>query len=763
MRVALVSPYSWTYPGGVTRHIEALRAELDRAGHDVTVLAPFDTDDRRTALLHRGARPQRREVPDWLVPLGGTFGFPSNGAVSNLAGTPSSAVRLRRALKAGAFDVVHVHEPVAPVIGWDALTSADAPIVGTFHCYTESAPPQAIAVLLGARRKLNHVHMRIAVSEAAAWTGRRFYGGRYRVIPNGVALPDGGVPAPRVHVPGEPLRIAFVGQAVERKGLPVLLRAFEALRGQIPAELTVIGVTADELAPLLVESEGVRALGRVDDDARQAALRDAHVLCAPSLGGESFGMVLTEAFAAGTPVVASDIAGYRDVVAPDVDGVLVPRGDPTALAEALRDLALDPPRVERLAAGAAVSAQRYAWPRVAEQVVTAYEDAIALPEPEGAVRRAAVKVGVSPADGLERVRARRLPSLDPSARGYGKLVRRGLVGAASLAAIVASVLAVQHIGLSRIGDALVRSSPPWVLLGLALMCASMLLRAVSWHAILKAALPDANPRIVDAVQGTTIGVLMSATLPARLGEPSRALVVARRLGRARDRLPVVLGTLVSQTLINVVALMILGAVMFITIGLFAGRQQALLWYGLAPIGVLCAVLVAPALIRSGKPTRSRWLSEGREIAARLRSGLRVFARPREGTVAITMQLGAWALQWLSCYILLVALGLENKADLGAAAAILFAVNVTAVLPVTPSNIGVFQAACMAVLVGAYGVAPAQALGYGIILQAVEVATAVVMGGPALVKEGLSWREVRLRALHSTPVSLSAPKTAEAEA
>jgi phosphatidylinositol alpha-mannosyltransferase len=269
--------------------------------------------------------------------------------------------------------------------------------------------------------------------------------------------------------------------------------------------------------------------------------------------------------------------------------------------------------------------------------------------------------------------------------------------------------------------------------------------------------------MVDAVQGTTIGVLMSATLPARLGEPSRALVVARRLGRARDRLPVVLGTLVSQTLINVVALVILGAVMFTTIGLFAGRQQALVWYALAPIGVLCVVLVAPALLRSGATSRSRWLRQGRLTLARLRSGLRVFARPREGAVAIGSQLSAWAVQWIACYVLLVALGLDHKADLGAAAAILFAVNVTAVVPVTPSNLGVFQAACMAVLVGAYGVAPAQALGYGIILQAVEVATAVVMGAPALVTEGLSWREVRLRALHSTPVSLSAPgQPAEAE-
>src|SRR3954468_2579680 len=343
MRVALVSPYSWTYPGGVTRHIEALAVELDRAGHDVKVLAPFDPDRRRTAILHRGARPQVREIPEWLVPLGGTIGWPSNGAVSNLAGTPTGVATLRRELRAGNFDVVHIHEPVAPTIGWDALTSANAPLVGTFHCYSESVPPHKVAALLGARRKLNHLNVRVAVSEAAAWTGRRFYGGRYRVIPNGGSL---GSPALRSRALGEPLRVAFVGQAVGRKGLPLLLRAFEALRGQIPAELTVIGLTPEELAPLLVEGEGVTALGRVDDAVKERALRDADVLCAPSLGGESFGMVLTEAFAAGTPVVASDIAGYRDVVAHGVDGLLVPRGDATALAETLRDLAIDPKRVE---------------------------------------------------------------------------------------------------------------------------------------------------------------------------------------------------------------------------------------------------------------------------------------------------------------------------------------------------------------------------------------------------------------------------------
>ena len=764
VRVALVSPYSWTYPGGVTRHIEALATSLVASGHEVRVFAPFDRDTRAVAWMHRGARPQQRSAPEWLVPLGGTIGWPSNGAVSNLAGTPSAVSRLRRELRAFAPDVVHLHEPVAPVVGWDAITSTDAPLVATFHCYSEKVPAHLIAILMGARRKLNHLQARIAVSEAAAWTGRRFYGGHYRVVPNGVTLPDDGVPPAPERAAGEPLRIAFVGQAVERKGLPVLLRAFEALRAQVPVELTIVGTTRDEIAPLLVDMTGVNALGRVDDEARHAALERSHVLAAPSLGGESFGMVLTEAFAAGRPVVASDIAGYRDVVSDGVDGLLVPRGDATRLAETLRDLALDPALATRLGGAARSSAERYAWPRVAERVVAVYEDARAVPAPEGATARAAVRVGALPADGRPRSPARRLQTLDPVPAGGGKLMkiaRRTAMGAALAGAALGTLLALDHIGMRPIARALVESQPVWVLVGLALMCASMVARAGAWHAILRAALPDAMPRFVDAMQGTTIGVLMSATLPARLGEPSRALIVARRLGRPRDRLPAVLGTLVSQTILNVLALVILGAVMFATVGLFAGRQQALVWYAVAPFGVLLAVLVAPALLRSGLPSRSarvhRWLTQARGALARVRSGLAVFRSPRLGSAAVVLQLGAWALQWVSCYVLLVALGLDL--DMGAAAAVLFAVNVTAVLPLTPSNLGVFQAACLAVLAGAYGIPAAQALGYGIILQAVEVATAVVMGAPALVKEGLSWREVRLRALHTAPVSLPAQGSA----
>jgi phosphatidyl-myo-inositol alpha-mannosyltransferase len=761
MRIALVSPYSWTYPGGVTRHIEALAEQYLAAGHDVRVLSAVDPDDRLAARMHRGARPASLALPEWLVPLGRTVGFPSNGAVSNVAYTPGGVSVLRRELRAGAFDVVHLHEPVAPTPCWDTLCAIDAPLVGTFHCYSENAISNNVANLMGARRRLNRLHVRIAVSDAAAWTGRRFFGGSYRIIPNGVDVPATAIArAPRAD--GEPLRIAFIGQAVARKGLPVLLRAFEALREHMPVQLHVVGVSRDELAPLMLDDRDVFALGKCSDADKRRVLERADMLCAPSLGGESFGMVLTEAFAAGTPVVASDIAGYRDVVCDGVDGVLVPRGDASRLAEVLRDLALDGDRRDALAAAAAASAQRYAWPRVAAEVLDAYGDAIAMPAPRGARARAAGRLGLAPADGV-RVPAVRLATLEPvpevgvrAPRPGTRLVRRAAIGVAALLAMALAGFGLQRIGLERIGESLLAAAPTWVVVGLGLMCLSMVLRAVAWHAILRAALPRARVRLVDALQGTFIGVLMSATLPARLGEPARAFVVARRTGSAREHMPVVLGTIVSQTLLNVLALVVLGITMFSTVDLFT-HHSALLLVAIAPLLIVVSLVAAPALLRSGTTSRfsrvAALVVQARRALVQVRAGLRVFSRPRLGGTAAFAQLTAWAVQWLSCYVLLVALGLDDRAGLGAAAAVLFAVNVTAVLPATPSNLGVFQAACVAVL-GAYGIGAADALAYGIILQAVEIATAIVMGTPALVKEGLSWREVRLRAMHASPVELA---------
>jgi phosphatidylinositol alpha-mannosyltransferase len=299
-----------------------------------------------------------------------------------------------------------------------------------------------------------------------------------------------------------------------------------------------------------------------------------------------------------------------------------------------------------------------------------------------------------------------------------------------------------------------------VILALAIMCASMVFRAISWHAILSAALPHSRVRFADAMQGTFIGVLMSSTLPARLGEPARALVVARRTGRPREDLPVVLGTLVSQTLLNILALVILGAIMFSSVDIFSGHQTALLVTVIAPLVLLALVLLAPVLLRHGA-ARLKFerlhalLAQTRGAMTRVRAGLSVFRRPRLGAIATLAQLSAWALQCVSCYILLIALGLNHQAGIGAAAAVLFAVNITAVLPVTPANLGVFQAACAAVLHTGWHVGFGTGVAYGVILQAVEISTALLVGMPALLKEGMSWREVRLRAMHAAPVKLPA--------
>jgi phosphatidylinositol alpha-mannosyltransferase len=238
----------------------------------------------------------------------------------------------------------------------------------------------------------------------------------------------------------------------------------------------------------------------------------------------------------------------------------------------------------------------------------------------------------------------------------------------------------------------------------------------------------------------------------------------------RERFPVVLGTMVSQTLLNLFALSLLGGVMFATVGIFRGGEDALVIATIAPVVVLALVLSAPWLLRRGKPSRLRRVHQAaavvRAAMLQVRSGLEVFRRPRLGGWAAIAQMGAWAIQWLACYLLLVALGLDERAGLGAAAAVLFAVNVTAALPATPSNLGVFQAACVAVL-SAYGVGKTDALAYGIILQAVEIATALTMGMPALVREGMTWRDLRLRALHAAPVQLPSKRrrgeAAEAEA
>jgi phosphatidylinositol alpha-mannosyltransferase len=466
-------------------------------------------------------------------------------------------------------------------------------------------------------------------------------------------------------------------------------------------------------------------------------------------------------------VIASEIAGYADVVTEGVDGILVPPADPQRLAEELQSLYLEPERRARMGIAARESAKRYAWPTVAEQVEQVYEEAQRVPAPATTMEHIARVTGFVSNDGNEGTPPKRLPSLDPeparAAVRHG-LARRVALGVAAVLGIGLTALAANKIGLQNVVASMVRSDLSLVLMALGLMIGSMMLRAASWYSIARAALPNSPLRRRDVTSATMIGVLMSATLPARLGEPARAMVLARRTGRMRFTFPVLLGTVVSQTVLNITALALLGVTIVASTDLFHSASTKLFVFSLVPLLLLLVVILAPVVVRRPKGTgRLARISETiRAALLRVRKGLSVFRNPRYGSIAATTQLAAWAVQLFACALLFEALGMHGV-GIGAAAAVLFAVNVTAVVPATPSNIGVFQLAVISVLTTGFGVGAADALAYGVILQAVEIATAVVLGLPSLVREGLTWSDMRLRALSTAPVRLSPRKPANAQA
>lgn len=333
-----------------------------------------------------------------------------------------------------------------------------------------------------------------------------------------------------------------------------------------------------------------------------------------------------------------------------------------------------------------------------------------------------------------------------SAMSGGRHTRR--LGLALAAILLAAILAfaLLKLNLPHVGHALISASPGWIALALLLMMLSLFLRAVSWHETLRAALPEVQIGWAAVVRATMIGVMASAVFPGRIGEPTRMIVLSRRLeGPTRRRLPVVAGTVFSQTIINLIALAILAAVTFTSVPLLKGHGSALVAVLALPALVTVVVLLGPPLLRLGQRARSMRVRLAAGALAGLlglaRRGLVVFMRPRHGLAAVTAQLLAWVLQWGACYMVVLALGLQSQATPITAAAILLAVNVTAVLPATPSNVGVFQAACLVVL-AAYGVGAGSGVAYGIILQAVEVLTALGLGLPALLREGMSWQDIR---------------------
>jgi phosphatidyl-myo-inositol alpha-mannosyltransferase len=371
MKVGIVVPYSWSFGGGVVDHAEAQARALEGVGIETRLLIGNDPPGSFSRILHpRQGRPG--PLPGNVIPLGRSVIVPGNGALSNLVLSPHALSQLRRALARERFDLIHVHEPLAPMLSPAALALWNGPTVATFHAAGDSAWRRLAEPLWGFL--LDRVDLRVAVSEQARLAASPFAPGHYEVIPNGVEIP------PEIDPGNRADRIVFAGRHDPRKGLPVLLRAWPRLRDR-GARLRVLG--ADPLAVRLLltrlrlSEDGIDVLGYVDDETLTEELAAAKLLVAPSLGNESFGMTITRAFACATPVVASDIPGYREVVAEDT-GALVPPDDPEALAETIAVLLSDEAtRIRRGRAAREHAVSEYAWPLLARRLEECYERVLA--------------------------------------------------------------------------------------------------------------------------------------------------------------------------------------------------------------------------------------------------------------------------------------------------------------------------------------------------------------------------------------------------
>jgi uncharacterized protein (TIRG00374 family) len=307
-----------------------------------------------------------------------------------------------------------------------------------------------------------------------------------------------------------------------------------------------------------------------------------------------------------------------------------------------------------------------------------------------------------------------------------------------------AVLALTRLDLSHSLHTLTSVRPAFVVLTFALMSLSLIARAECWYVILRAASISARINRLVCARATMIGVMVSATLPGRLGEPVRVYVVARRAGDTRNSIAPVAGTVLAQTLLNMAALVALASVLVASLTVFRTAMWAIVVAAAIPIVAAGAVLAGPKLLdRAARRSTARGRAAAflRTQIEQTRAGLRGFRRPRVTLHASGAQLVAWALQLLACAALLSAFGIATPSRLGAAAAVLVATNVAAVLPITPGNVGVFQAACVAAL-AAYGVSASRAIAYGIALQLLEVTTAIALGLPALLAEGLRPHDLR---------------------
>lgn len=359
-------------PGGVQAHVADLARVLIRSGHQVSVLAPGDEG---------GTGPDGSPLPEYVVPAGRSVGIPYNGSVARLSFGPKSYTRVRRWIRHGGFDVLHLHEPVAPSLSLLALMVAEGPIVATFH--TANPRSRMLAAFQPVLQPfLEKITGRIAVSELARQVQVEHLGGDAVIIPNGVDVDFFADAGPLPGYPRSGGTVGFVGRFDEpRKGMPVLL---QALRRLLPAhpevQLLVAGPgDADDLRrDAGAELAGhIRHLGLVSDADKAALLRSVDVYCAPNIGGESFGIILTEAMSAGAPVVASDLDAFAKVLGGGSAGVLTRVGDPASLADGLATVLDDPALAAELAGRGRIAVKPYDWNTVVRTVLKVYETVIA--------------------------------------------------------------------------------------------------------------------------------------------------------------------------------------------------------------------------------------------------------------------------------------------------------------------------------------------------------------------------------------------------
>ena len=356
LRIGMVSPYSLTIPGGVQQQVLGLARALREKGHEVRVLGPCD-----------GPPPD-----SFVTPLGNSLPTAINGSVAPVAPDASAAFRTIRALNDEAFDVLHVHEPLVPGPTLTAVLVKLAPIVATFHSAGESGAYKTFQKL--GRPIARRIDVRVAVSADAVELAQRYIGGEYEILFNGIDLEAYSGPM----VEHRDNAIFFCGRHEPRKGLGVLLEAVSLMPGDVRLWIASDGPETELLKTQYQNDQRIEWLGRISDAEKIDRLRRASLFCAPSLRGESFGIVLLEAMAAGTPVVSTDIDGYRNVATDGENALLVEPGNPQALASAMSRIIADPRLATRLTAAGRIHAQSYSLDALADHYVVLYERALSM-------------------------------------------------------------------------------------------------------------------------------------------------------------------------------------------------------------------------------------------------------------------------------------------------------------------------------------------------------------------------------------------------